>query len=411
MTLSISDLTTSATAQQFLAKIQSVATTVGLVPSSWPTNGIANTLYSAISTLLGVPAAAPLDATLAAKGFDGLCSTIAASGFLDLAALVTPDPSVTPGVAPGWLDVLADSRYDLQRTGATSATGPLVITNSTGTTYSFLAGLYHLYDPTTKRGFSNTAPIILAPGDTTITVAADVAGLLNVTASALLPVTSLIGVTVKTAGGANANSLIGVNAQSNASLVAACRAKLQSLGPKLGPGGAYSYFVTAKGLAGYPTLSSVITRVLVTTSVYTGAVTVYVQNVAGTTSGSDATALTTWLQSVCVPEGVTASVVAAPTASLAITCDAYCATANVGSVSSAVATAITNYINGLPIGGTVGPATGVQGAALLAAVFAAVPYLQNIENLQINGGIDVALGANVVAIASPPPVVTAHGTG
>jgi hypothetical protein len=412
MASSISELVGTAPPATYVTKIKAIATTIGLLPGSWSSAGITSKTIQAIANMLGVPTGT-VNLSLGASAFDGLAAIAAMSGFLDFAALITPDPPTqqSDGTFNGWLDILADSRLNVQRIGATYATGPVVLTNtSTIARGPFAAGAYHLASTALKKTYSNTVPFTLAAsGDTSVIFASDTLGSAsNVVANTLVPVTSLVGVTVKTSGGANTNTLLGINAQGNASLVAACKSKLQALSPKLGPEGAYVYFAT-NGYAG-AALSSAVTRIYVSNDPYTGDVNVYIANATGTSSGPDVAAMLAWLQAVARPDGATVTVSAAGTTGIAATLDVYVPTASVSVAASAVATAITDYINSIPIGGTPGPVRGVQWSQVVNAIFAKVPYVTNVENLLLNGAaVDVPLAVNAIATVSPPPVVTVHG--
>jgi len=412
MTTPMTDLIGTAPPSQFLSKMKAAATIVGLSPSSWASNGIASAIMTVIANALGVPTGTA-NLLLAQSGLDGLAAVAAMSGFLDLAALVTPNPPTQQddGTFNGWLDILADSRFDLRRTAATKATGPVVLTNtSTAARGPFAPYTYHLGSTALKMTYSNTETLTIgASGDTTATFAADSAGAAyNVVANTLVPVTSLVGVSVKTSGGANLNTLIGINAQSNKSLVAACRAKLQALSPKLGPDGAYIYFAT-NGYGG-AALSAPVTRVFDSNDPFTGNVIVYIANDFGTASGGDATAMQAWLRAVVQPDGAQVFALAAATVAIAVTADVYVPSSKNAVAAAEVSTAITNYINSIPIGGSPGPTSGVQISDVLAVIFENVPYVYNVENLHLNGtGTDVPLPAGSVAVVSPSPVITVHG--
>jgi hypothetical protein len=145
---------------------------------------------------------------------DSLVSLMAQGGFLDWAATgtvtyelingqsstlyVTPDPSIpsqNPSGALGWLDVLANEVYNVQRVTATFASGNVYLVNTSATTYSLAAGQFHtanaLTSVTPAPTYSNTAAISLTPSpSTSISAASIVAGL------ATLTVGSTSGITV-----------------------------------------------------------------------------------------------------------------------------------------------------------------------------------------------------------------------
>ncbi len=409
---SITELFSTVTAAVFQEKIELACTIVGLSPTTWKVGGITNVVIRALADLLGLPDGTPTE-DLAAftdlTSIDGVTAAFARSGFLEPAAEVTVEGG------PGWLDILVDSLFDVTRTEATQATGPVVITNAGGTARGpFAVGTYHLVNTSLKKTYSNTEVFSLpALTDTTVTFEADESGSGSTTvANVLTPSTSFVGITVKTSGGANTNTLPGTNTQSNASLITSGRGRLQSLGPRLGPNGAYIYFATAPQLTGYPTLSGgVINRVSVTTDALTGIVRVYLANAAGPAGGGDVALLSTYLSSVVVPKGAQATILAAVTKNVDIELDVYVPAANSSTATADVQAAISAYIAALPLGGTSGQLVGLQISALTAAIFTAVSYVQNVTNVTINSvAADIVLAASECAVASPAPTVTVHST-
>lgn len=275
MGLSITDLFTSATDDQWKAKILQIATMVGLDTTAWQSGQWSRSVLAYMSKALA--------------GVDQVISTMAQGGFLESAAAVTPDPSVTPGAAPGWLDFLADSFYDVQREPATYATGAVnVINGSAGSYGPFPAGSYHVANPVTGATYSNVSTLTILPGTQSVTFAADIAGSASTSGPTAISqaVTALVSVTVS-----NPSAIVGANAESNADLVARCRLKLQSLSPD-GAAGAYEFFaLTASALLGNETPALVlsggpITRAIATQDITTGVVTVTLANRDGVPSGA-----------------------------------------------------------------------------------------------------------------------------
>lgn len=179
MTLDINDLFTPAPSGvgpnvpvtgTWLATLIQIAVDVGLDTTSWQPGSLPSTILS-------------IDANALAQQ-DAIISLLAQAGFLDYAATgvvsyvaangqtvtqpVTPDPSILSQNATGalgWLDVLADSVYDVQRIPATYASGILAIANTSASTYGpFLAGTYHVSNSITNATFANTASLTIAPG-------------------------------------------------------------------------------------------------------------------------------------------------------------------------------------------------------------------------------------------------------
>ncbi len=283
MTLSITDLFTPATVDEWETFLLTTATSLGLSTTSWQPGGMARTIIAMLARALAAS--------------DSIVSTMAQGGFLDFAAAVTDDPATLGTAAkPGWLDLLASSVYDVTRQAATFADGTMSIVNASASTYGpFASGSYHVAYPSTGATYHNTATLTIGPSTTTTgAFEADVVGAGGTSGPGAITsaVTSLIGVTVT-----NPLAFVGANAQSNAGLVAKCRAKLAALSPN-GPGGAYIFFalqadailralVPPQQLANGP-----ITRVLETASKLTGTVTTTIANATGAVPGVSNLAIT-----------------------------------------------------------------------------------------------------------------------
>ena len=403
MSLTIDDLFSTETPASFVTKIKALALTVGLAPSTWKANGIANKLVDIFGDFYGTA-----DGTETADApLDTVVTLVAKSGFLDTAA----DPSVTPDDGTSsWLDLLADSLYDESRTSASKATGPVTIANTGAAKGPFQPGTYHLVNATLKKTYVNVDTFTIdAATDTTTEFVADEVGSASTTiANALTPITSFVGVSVKTGGGANTNTLIGEDVQDNAGLVTKCRGKLQSLGPKLGPEGAYNYFATNRDLPGYPALiGSAVTRVTAVLDTYTGTTIVYLANSTGPLSALDAALVSIFLGFVCVPDAVFAYAAPAVEKDVNVTLTAYVPAANVGTAVDDVRAAISLFFSLTPIGGAQGPVLGLQRSALISQIFKSVPYMKNVTNMTFNGSAaDLALDSNAVPVQFPNATVT-----
>jgi hypothetical protein len=114
---------------------------------------------------------------------DILISLMAQGGFLDFAASgtvtstalngvtvtqpVTPDPSIpsqNPSGAPGWLDALGQSFFNVTRLQATHAKGDLAIVNTLPATLSYIVGNYHVANTATGATYSNAAALSVPTG-------------------------------------------------------------------------------------------------------------------------------------------------------------------------------------------------------------------------------------------------------
>ena len=170
MTLAIAQVFTPATQAQWLATILANMATTQLQTTSWQSGGMARTILAIMSNIYAQE--------------DAVVSGMAQGGFLDFAASgsvtyvagdgttvvqpVTPDPSVpaqNPTGAPGWLDVIADSVYHVQRIGAAAASGLMLIANASANTYGpYAAGGYHVANPSTAATYSNPSSLTIVPG-------------------------------------------------------------------------------------------------------------------------------------------------------------------------------------------------------------------------------------------------------
>ena len=272
--MNITDVFTPATVGQWTTKMLQWSSALGLPTTSWQPGAWVRTIYAVMARGFGAQ--------------DSVISTMAQGGFLQFAAAITPDPSLDSSiVTPGWLDILADGGYNVQREPATYATGEITLTNGSASTYGpYAPGTYHIDNPTTKASYHNVNTLTIAPStDTFAMFAADIAGIGGTSATNTIThaTTSLTGVTVT-----NAGSLVGANAQSNATLVQLCRAKQAARSPN-GPRGSYEFFaLEAAGLLADldPSVTIVpITRVLVERNKATGTVTTTVASADGDVPG------------------------------------------------------------------------------------------------------------------------------
>lgn len=157
---------------------------VGLNPNVPPASGTWLDVLLQEAAILGLPTTswqpgAPertilsIDAVALANE-DVLISLMAQGGFLDFAATgtvttvglngisttspVTPDPSIPSQNntgAPGWLDALGQSFFQVTRLQATYANGLLAIANTGVGVLSYLAGTYHVANTTTGFTYAN----------------------------------------------------------------------------------------------------------------------------------------------------------------------------------------------------------------------------------------------------------------
>lgn len=201
----------------------------------------------------------------------------------------------------------------------------------------------------------------------------------------------------------------GPGVESNASLTARCFAKLDPQGLLFEDGtDPYIYFATT-GYAGAP-LSEPVTRGEVSIDDSTSTVTLYLADAGGGLSGPDQTAENDFLQQTAVPTSIVLIVLPATPSLVSVSLEVW-APATVGAVQTSidVTAAISSYFEQLPIGGSPGAVPGPKGvvlSALTAWLFEQVTYLEDVENLLLNGSAaDVTLATGQVAVPFPPTVV------
>ncbi len=169
--LSLDNMTQPATADEWFAECISLQTTLGLPTTAWQPGSIERCMDTALA--------------LVQQESDVAGSIMIQAGFLDFAATgsvtytdangvvqtvyVTPDPSIpaqNPTGALGWLDVLSDSLYDVQRIIAARAGGVLAVLNTSVSTYGpFAIGTYHVANPNVagSPGYTNAVPLTVSP--------------------------------------------------------------------------------------------------------------------------------------------------------------------------------------------------------------------------------------------------------
>lgn len=167
--LTIQELFTPVNADTWESQMLVNANTLQLKTTSWEAGSPSLTIMEIVSQLMSQE--------------DGLISVIAQGGFLDFAAsgtvtytaangetvtqAVTPDPSdpnANPTGALGWLDLLASSVYNVTRTTASFATGPLSVGNTSGSTLTYAAGTYHVENPSTGQTYNNATALSVPQG-------------------------------------------------------------------------------------------------------------------------------------------------------------------------------------------------------------------------------------------------------
>lgn len=272
---SLDDLITPVSSDEYMAKLEQLLTTLGADPTKFRKGGAFRVLMRAQSMT-----------------FAGLTEIMAAAirgGFLDLAE-------------GAWLTLLARYVFGVERRAAQPASGNETFINTGGGTFlpaNYPAGSIRLYSSRTGKKYFNTEPLDLGPLATVTIgiVAAEVGAESNASAGDVDSLeTSLLAVEVS-----NAESIVGLDEESDEDLRGACRAKLASISG-LGPRGAYQWAVRqATRLDGSPTA---INRVHVPEGSWSAIVSVVLASASGAPIAGDVTAATDSIEAVARPSGI-----------------------------------------------------------------------------------------------------------
>lgn len=403
--LTVADLFTPATQADVLALELSIAAQLGLPTTAWQP-------LSPEMVIEGVNA--QLSATYSIE-----VSQIAQGGFATSAAfMVAPigsDPSTidSNGKLTTWMDLIALNIYGIFRIAAAFANGPIPVTNTGATTYTYSPSApLHFQNRVTGATYTSTGSGSIAPGSTTVNVQADAPyiGSKGTIAAGSLPflITPLSGVSVTPL----TTSLIGTDAEANQPLVQRCFNKLGALSPN---GSAQSYQFVATSVptpatvatAQFPfnsagiTVSAPITRVATFLNTLSGVVGVYIANAAGSPSGPDVTAIFNAVQLFCVPLAVTATVNPVSPVPLNLNFNVYVKTstgATPFSVLTNIDNAIAAFCASAPIGGFTTPkgANYIPVDELIDVIMNANPGTVDLQML--NPAIDLPIAATAVPV-------------
>jgi hypothetical protein len=383
--LSISTLLAPATSAAVRAKFVSMLQTLSIPADQWRAGGVASTILTITS--------------ITYANFTQLIADGIASGFLGTAT-------------GGWLTLLAFYVYNVTRTPATFASGAMTFTNTGGGIYSFAPGGLVVQNTRTNKTYANTATINIAAGSLSVptVVVSNFQALTAGSPSNANPgdvttmVTSLLGVTCT-----NVGSLVGLDEQSDASVVAECQAKLGSLTVG-GPSNAYQYAVdkAVNSVTGFPVN---VNRRNVQTNLATGVVNVTVASPSGPVVATDITGIINSIVDLAVPDAVSFFVASAAPVNYSPTITIWAQGlpgVDAASIASAAADAITAYIEAYPIGGlakggsTALWATGIDGAikAVSSAIFA-VDGATDLPLFPAEVAVDAVLTPTVNLVAPP----------
>lgn len=331
-------LVTPVTPEEALASELTQAALLGLDTTAWQPVSPSRTILAINANIIA--------------GYSTYVNLIAKGGFASYAATITDSNGAE---VTTWMDLVSEQVYATTRIPATYAAGTVTLTNSGGTVGPYSAGQLVAYNVVTGAKFANTASVTLANGANAVAVQALVAGSGSTSGAGTITalVTPIVGVTAT-----NAATIVGTDAEGNASLLQRDLAKLGTLSPN---GPAQAYYAVATGMLDPlqpwydPTLTAAITRVK--TFAGFAAVSCVIANASGAVSGADVTRVDAQIQKWCVPLGTVAVVSSATANPIAITATIYVPTSaglSSGAVVSAATSALTSYLEGIDIGGVTG---------------------------------------------------------
>lgn len=394
---SISELLTATTADEIFAVWIQALVNLGVPANQWRKGGV-------FSTILRVVA-------ITYAGFTSLMVAALSAQFL-------------PYATGGWLTLLAYYVYGVERTPATYASTPVVMTNTGGGVYDYAAQQFTIKDSTTGVTFVNQDAVNLAaagtnPTQITVTFVAQTLGSAGNAEPGDIDtlVTSALGVSVT-----NPAAAIGTDPQLDADLRTDCTNALAARSVR-GPRNAYSYAISiaTNPVTGAPVSINRV-QVLSPGATYVlgnplptppaagapGTVTVYCASPSGAPSSDDLTGAAQSVEQNVRPGAATASLVAATEVPYVHTLTVY-AKALPGLTVAALQTpadaAVTSLFSTYPIGGlaTNSPSTprGLFGTGLAMAIGATNPsaifFVEDAANLG-NAPPDLALANGQVAV-------------
>jgi hypothetical protein len=302
-----------------------------------------------------------------------------------------------PTAVGAWLTWLAFYMYGVIRTAATFANGPVTLTNSGGSTFSYAPFTATFQHSTTKATYVNIDAISLPPGPLT-TVTVQVQANVQGSASNAQPgdvtvlVTAMPGVSCT-----NLQPILGSDEQSDPSLQKLCWNSIAA-NSAYGPRQSFEYAIqTAKNSVTGAAVN--INRWTPPKPSHTGEVFIWVASPQGVPLTTDVTGVATNIEAIARPQGVVVTVQGAVAQPITDTLTVYVtATPGVSAtdVQQAVQTALSTFFEDYPIGGRVGPVgiTGLFANAIVGACFGAWPgifdvvgavdHVMNIANVTIN---------------------------
>lgn len=367
--MTITQLTTVPTIDQIFAQMITWLVNAGIPADKWRRGGVGRSIIYAVAASYVVLAT--------------LVTFIAQSGFLDTA---TGD----------FLTLLAYYVYGVKRVVATNASGVVQISNSSGSIYDLNPGELVVINGVTKKSYVNTAIIHIGAGAVNVDVDVE-ATEQGVASNATIGQINTMGVSLDGLTVANALPVLGVDAWVDATLRAACLAKLGALS-MLGPRGAYQYAIRTATLTDGTPVN--VNRLSISPSSSTGIVTIYLASPSGPVTTDDLTAVKANIEAIARPDTVTVNSFNTTTVAYAPSLIVW-ARANkgvdAGTIAAEVSAALAAYASLYDIGGVAKPPSSqgyVYDESVRAVAQAADPAIFAVDSV---GGVDLALAASQTA--------------
>ena len=328
----IDALTKALTVDEIKASIYSALATTGVSTTVWKPGAVVRTFIAIVAVVIAA--------------LSNLAALASRSGWISLAS-------------GAWLTLAAKYDRNVERQEATFASGTILLSNSSGFTYTIDPDDLTVTNSTTGKSYRSSEGVTLNPGDLNIPCAA-VAVESGSASTAFEGEIDTVGSGFTGVTVTNAVAFVGLDAQEDPELQTLCDEKLGSLSPN-GPSDGYRYFAKiAKRADGTPIG---ITRVRVVPALDLS-LDVYCATASGGVTGTqddastDLGAVHDLLQRNCVPIPITQRTHSATLKPIDVTYSVWLYNSQgltEADIKEGIATAIADLIPVKPIGGDVIP--------------------------------------------------------
>ncbi len=257
--ISIDDLITPITEDQFIERFLSNLETLGLKARSWRKAGVYRTIIRVLAIMCAT--------------FSSLFVGFVRSGFLELAERL-------------WLTWVAYYVYGVTRPGDTYATGQVTLTNTGGGDYTWAPQQLRLFNTALNKAFTNSVEVVLHPLATLSidVIAVEVGSASSSAAGAIDGIETQYAAQITVT---NAAPVVGSDAMIDTDLRQLCRDKIATRSV-FGVRDAYRYYIRSATRTDGSTVD--INRMSISPSSSNGTVTMFVASPSGVPTTSDVTA-------------------------------------------------------------------------------------------------------------------------